>query len=156
VTNGTSKYCSRVCTAAGRRTKINRICDICGVVFKAYACHVAIGNGKYCGKACANVARSDAGRFDRICEHCGEVFKAYLSRIVRGGGKYCSRACIYTVRSFSLSVEVNGVRMTVDQLASIIGIGKAGIRHRIRCGATLKELCAPPRPGKRTAREVNE
>lgn len=56
-----SRYCSRICMAAGFSTRVERSCEICSAAFTAIPAEIAKGKGRYCSKTCAAVATSRRG-----------------------------------------------------------------------------------------------
>jgi len=84
------KYCSRVCWAAVRGTKVVSECNWCGSEFEAY---LTKGSARpFCSPKCANDSRIKKCVFK--CEQCGSGFERRL-RFVNNPPRFCSNSCKY-------------------------------------------------------------
>jgi endogenous inhibitor of DNA gyrase (YacG/DUF329 family) len=83
-----SQTCAHALTAQKRERKADRVCQTCGVTFKAVLSSVA----KYCSKACL-YARNN---MSRNCEVCGKPFRSPPSQM---HVRTCSPECGYKIRS---------------------------------------------------------
>lgn len=70
------------------KPSIPRTCQRCGRSFLAHRQQVALGQGKFCSRACIGT-----GPVERQCERCGKSFHATNTQIKQGYGKFCSRPC---------------------------------------------------------------
>ena len=71
--------------------RCERHCLRCGVAFRTTEARVARGNGRFCSRACQDLARRQ--REARTCERCGAAFEVKAS-LPEGKGRFCSRACL--------------------------------------------------------------
>jgi hypothetical protein len=110
-----SIFCSQPCYLQYRaqhpeqystKRKITLNCEQCGAEFeKGYSAYLET-NHHYCGRTCANRARSEALKrvpemasqkgVETVCQHCGVTF--YVKYHQKGKRKYCSRACTAAAR----------------------------------------------------------
>lgn len=87
-----SKYCSRPCFFAARRTGQTVSCAGCRKSFYREAGHIARGAGDaYCSAACHNAVQA-ATKVRLSCKTCGSAFFVSPSSVVRGR-RYCSLLC---------------------------------------------------------------
>lgn len=85
------RYCSRACSAASRKTRVQRNCAHCSLVFEVHLSDVAQGRGRFCSRICAGAsARKSALPRYLPCEQCGASFPT-LGRA--GKPRFCSSAC---------------------------------------------------------------
>lgn len=78
-------------------------CAVCPTMFKAPACELAAGKGKYCSRACFSAARKT--KVTASCSSCRAVFAAHASELKRGGGKFCSKDCYMEHHSKKKPIE---------------------------------------------------
>jgi len=94
------RFCSRRCQGIwrSRQTGENaanwqgglteRICAVCDEPFSVKLHVIADGNGLYCSRRCAGLARRN--RQSWVCQQCGRKFSAPISQGMR---RYCSKRC---------------------------------------------------------------
>jgi hypothetical protein len=88
-TSGERPYCSHTC----RRKKVDRICEICGKIFKVKPSCLKKGQAKYCSNKChGSVIRTGK---EVTCLTCSKLLYLNLSKLKNGRGKYCSDECRY-------------------------------------------------------------
>jgi len=99
VLSGRTKYCSRECSAEGRKRRVTKYCQECGLSFEVVVSH---SNQKYCSTECAYAVKSRAfrkesvpwykgGPVEVVCHTCGKIFEVNIAR--KETAKYCSREC---------------------------------------------------------------
>lgn len=84
---------------------IQKVCEICGALFKVPPVREA--TAKYCSRACRCVAVANgykAKREPAFCGHCGHEMKVSPSVSKYGWGKFCSKAC-HTASMVGISLE---------------------------------------------------
>lgn len=52
IAQGWGRYCSRTCRDDARRTKVERVCEICGEGHLVKKSHADRGSGRFCSRAC--------------------------------------------------------------------------------------------------------
>lgn len=77
-------YCSRECSVAAQRERVELACAGCGDGFEVPP-SVAEEGRRYCSMACRR------NRVRRECEHCGEAFERPASQAE--GARFCSATC---------------------------------------------------------------
>jgi hypothetical protein len=66
-------------------------CVGCGEAFLAWKSRLALGQGKYCSRACSD--KRDRGSVDVSCEVCAATFSAHAGMRAIGRDRFCSTAC---------------------------------------------------------------
>lgn len=96
---GRQIYCSRKCSgmaATGKEliSRIDNICEICGLIFKT----IPSRTNKTCSTKCKNklIAQSQDGGIFKTCDLCFAKFKTKQSHLERR--KYCSKKCMDAAR----------------------------------------------------------
>lgn len=88
-------------------TKVPRICENCGVPFRAYISRVASGRGRFCSCLCRNESQS-IPKIPRNCLCCKRDFEIHRSELWRKGelsGCFCSTRCFHTWKRVPLAVR---------------------------------------------------
>jgi len=146
-----SRACANRVTQAARKQRLNdevssRICLSCG---KSLA-RRPDENGahakcrRYCGQRCFHESR-----FIRVavCRVCGKGF----NRQPKSGVVLCSPECRdATQKAKAIWVDVEGVRMTLTEIAAMLGVSVSAVSYRRRVGAAMVQ---PPRKRRRLRRK---
>lgn len=97
----------------GQSSIAPRPCAQCGALFTPRKDILDRGMGKYCGLACAGLARR-VPVVPRGCAHCGQMFVPQARQERRGEGRFCSRPCAYAGRLGPLAERLEQARHRVD------------------------------------------
>jgi uncharacterized Zn-finger protein len=96
-----TKYCSQQCYKNSRKNQgIIKKCLECGKEFKVPQWKIKKGEGIYCSRKCAGIAKSNKLRKELICGFCGKLFKV-PAHVVKTR-KYCSFECYQNQKNLEL------------------------------------------------------
>lgn len=96
------RFCSKDCQYTATRTRMPRICEICGKRFTETPSRIADGKGRFCSRRCyaewqSRTMAGDAspfwngGEIEITCEQCGLVFS--VCQALAAGRRFCSSKC---------------------------------------------------------------
>lgn len=85
-------HCSRACQMAAQRTRVTRICIVCGFSFERCPSVIAKGDGRFCSQACAHAYQMQQ-RIQCTCLHCGRQFEVVPSDLNYRTPRFCSATC---------------------------------------------------------------
>lgn len=126
---------------AGRKPTVRTsapFCDECGdvLVKKEREYHCRFANRKFCGHKCSQLARTTIVKH-KDCEHCGEALlqkeKEYALRFA--SRRFCGHKCMGL--SYRRNITIEGLEMTREELAEMVGVSEGCICTRYREGRNL-------------------
>jgi endogenous inhibitor of DNA gyrase (YacG/DUF329 family) len=126
-------------------------CSYCGKQFETMECKIKGGGGKYCSRACANLAM--VNHTIAHCEVCGAAFKRYKSNPRK---RFCSKKCMGIGQIGHHRKKKTGVTKKCSFCGKAIYVQKCSVKEHNFCSQKCQiKFYLPSRSGEKNQNFIN-